>query len=72
MSEDTNPYDEAEEAWRDLIRAAERLQSAANRLKDGDRSVDGYEIERAFRKHKPELMKKHLQGLQEHRRDNRL
>ena len=71
MAED-NPYDEAEAAWKDLIHAAERLQAAANRIKNGERSVDGYEIERAFRKHKPELMKKHLQGLQEHRKENRL
>jgi hypothetical protein len=67
-----NPYDEAETAWKDLIAAAERLQAAANRIKDGQRSVDGYEIERALRKHRPELMKKHLEGLEQHRRENRL
>ena len=71
MSPD-NAYDEAEAAWKDLIAAADRLQEAANRIKDGARSVDGYEIERALRKHRPEMMRKHLEGLQQHRRENRV
>ncbi len=67
-----NAYDEAEAAWRDLIAAAARLQAAANRVKNSRRSIDGYEIERALRKHKPELMAGHLEGLQNHRKENRL
>ena len=67
-----NPYDEAEAGWEDMIAAAARLQAAANRIKDGPRSIDGYEIERAFRKHRPELMQKHLKGLREHRKENRV
>jgi hypothetical protein len=67
-----NPYDEAEEGWKDLMAAAARIQAAANRIKDGARSIDGYEIERALRKHKPELMNGHLEGLRQHRGQNRL
>ena len=67
-----NLYDEAETAWQDLISAASRLKEAANALKDSENSVDGYEIERALRKHRPELMAKHLEGLRQHRKDNRL
>jgi len=66
-----NPYDEAEAGWQDLIQAASRIQAAANRIKDGANSIDGYEIERALRKHKPELMKGHLEGLRQHRKENR-
>jgi len=64
-----NPYDDAEAAWEQLIAAAKRLQDAANLIKDGDRSVDGYEIERALRRHRPELLAKHLDGLRQHRKD---
>ena len=67
-----NPYAEAEAGWQDLIAAVQRIQAAANRIKDGTRSIDGYEIERTLRKHKPELMKAHLEGLRQHRRENRL
>ena len=67
-----NPYAEAEAGWQDLIAATKRIQAAANRIKDGARSIDGYEIERTLRKHRPELMKQHLEGLQRHRRENRL
>jgi hypothetical protein len=67
-----NPYDEAEAAWKELIAAAKRLQAAANLLKEGERSVDGYEVERALRKHRPELMERHLEGLRDHRKDFRL
>ncbi|MGQ9590053.1 MAG: hypothetical protein ACUVYA_07140 [Planctomycetota bacterium] len=68
----TNPYDEAEAGWEALIAAARQIQAAANRIKDGPRSIDGYEIERALRKHRPELMKEHLEGLRKHREENRL
>lgn len=67
-----NAYAEAEAGWQDLIQAAARIQAAANRIKDGPRSIDGYEIERTLRKHKPEMMKTHLEGLQAHRRENRV
>ena len=69
---DENPYAEAVAGWEDLIAAANRILAAANEIKNGEHSVDGYEIERALKKHKPELMRKHLDGLQEHRRENRL
>ena len=67
-----NAYAEAEAGWQDLIAAAARIQAAANRIKDGARSVDGYEIERTLRKHRPDLMKAHLEGLRQHRREHRL
>jgi hypothetical protein len=67
-----NPYAEAEAGWEDLIAAARRIQSAANRIKEGARSIDGFEIERTLRKHKPELMKQHIDGLRQHRREHRL
>jgi len=67
-----NAYDEAEAGWQDLIQAALRIQGAANRIKDFPRSNAGYEIERTLRKHKPELMKTHLEGLRAHRRQNRV
>ncbi len=68
----TNPYDEAEAGWEALIAAAKQIQVAANRIKESPRSLDGYEIERALRKHKPELMKEHLEALRKHRKENRL
>jgi hypothetical protein len=67
-----NPYDEAEAGWQELIDAAARIQAAANRIKDGARSIDGYEIERTLRKHRPELMKSHLEGLRQHRTEHRV
>ena len=66
-----NPYDEAEAGWKELIAAAARIQAAANHIKAGPNPLDGYEIEKALRKHKPELMKGHLEGLQGYRRQNR-
>ena len=67
-----NPYERAIAGWEALIAAANEIQEAATEIKTGERSVDGYEIERALRKHKPEMMRKHLEGLQEHRREHRL
>ena len=69
---DESPYDEIEQGWLDLIAAANRIQVAANQIKAGSRSADGYEVERALKKHKPELLRKHLEGLQAHRRENRI
>jgi hypothetical protein len=69
---ETNPYDEAEAGWRDLIAAAERILAAAQQIKQGENSIDGYEIERAVKKHKLDMMRKHLDGLRQHRADNRL
>lgn len=71
-SADENPYEQAEQGWRDLIAAVDRIQGAANKLKKTERSIDGYEIEKALVKHKPELMKKHLEGLRAHRKENKL
>ncbi len=65
-----NAWDEAEAGWQDLINAVQRIQSAANRIKETDRSFDGYEIERTLRRHRPELIKQHLEGLRQHRKDN--
>ena len=67
-----DPYDEAEAGWADLIAAAARIQAAANQIKESERSIDGYEIERTLRKHRADLMKSHLEGLRQHRKDNRL
>ncbi len=67
-----NPYEEVEQGWQDLIAAANRILAAANKIKTGARSVDGYDIERTLKKHKPELMRKHLEGLQSHRRERRV
>ena len=67
-----NPYDLAEQGWRDLIAAVDKIQAAANRLKKTERSIDGYDIEKAIVKHKPELMRKHLEGLVMHRKENKL
>ena len=73
MAESTdNVYVQAEEGWQELIAAAAKVQDAANKMKKTERSVDGYNIERALQKHKPEMMKLHLMGLQEHRKDNKL
>lgn len=65
-----NPWDEAEAGWQDLVNAAQRIQAAANTIKESDRSFDGYEIERTLRRHRPEVMKQHLEGLRQHRKDN--
>jgi hypothetical protein len=67
-----NPWDEAEAGWNDLVNAAARIQLAASRIKESDRSFDGYEIERTLRRHRPDLMKEHLEGLRKHRKDNRV
>jgi len=71
-AKEENPYDLAEQGWRDLIAAVDRIQAAANKLKKTERSIDGYDIEKAIVKHKPELMKKHLEGLLAHRKENKL
>jgi hypothetical protein len=67
-----NAYDLAEQGWRDLLAAVDKIQAAANKLKKSERSIDGYDIEKAIVKHKPELMKKHLDGLLAHRKENDL
>ena len=71
-SSEENPYELAEQGWKDLVDAAEKIQSAANLLKKTENSIDGYNIERALIKHKPDLMSQHLAGLQEHRKDKKL
>lgn len=72
IGKEENPYNLAEQGWRDLLTAVDRIQAAANRLKKTERSIDGYDIEKALVKHKPELMKKHLEGLLAHRKENKL
>jgi hypothetical protein len=67
-----NPWQLAEEGWADLVKAAAKVQTAADAIKQTDRSVDGYNIERTLNKHKPHLMQEHLQGLREHRQANKL
>ncbi|MCZ7649321.1 MAG: hypothetical protein M5U26_29370 [Planctomycetota bacterium] len=62
-------YDQAEEGWRELVAAAGKILEAAGKLKKTERSIDGYNIERAVLKHKPELMSQHLDGLVEHRKE---
>jgi hypothetical protein len=65
-----NPWQSAEEGWAELIAAAKKIQAAADEIKKGDRSIDGYNIERSLNKHKPDLMKQHFDGLKEHRKSN--
>lgn len=67
-----NPYEQAEQGWAELVAAAEKIQDAANKIKKTDKSVDGYNIERALIKHKPDLMKQHYEGLKLHRSENKL
>ena len=70
--ETLNPYQLAEEGWADLVAAAAKVQAAADKLKQTERSIDGYNIERALNKHKPLMMQQHLEGLREHRKENKL
>ena len=65
-------YQLAEEGWEELVKAAAKVQKAANAIKKTERSVDGYNIERTLNKHKPHLMAEHLAGLREHRKTNEL
>ena len=75
MPEETqaeNSYAQAEQGWLEMVAGAAKIQAAANKLKKTERSIDGYNIERALLKHKPEQIQVHLEGLREHRRDNKL
>ena len=67
-----NPWQMAEEGWDELVKAAEKIQAAANGIKKTDRSIDGYNIERSLNKHKPDLMKQHRDGLKLHRKENKV
>ncbi|MFH0940050.1 MAG: hypothetical protein V1899_12330 [Planctomycetota bacterium] len=67
QNENTNPWQMAEEGWAELIKATAKIQAAADAIKKTDCSIDGYNIERALNKHKPQLMEEHLNGLREHR-----
>ncbi|MBE7462572.1 MAG: hypothetical protein HS116_03660 [Planctomycetes bacterium] len=62
-------YDEAEAGWKEMLAGVEKVQAAAAKLKKSERSIDGYNIERALFKHKPDLIKQHLEGLLEHRKE---
>ena len=67
-----NPWQDAEDGWKELVAAAMKIQAAANEIKKGTRSIEGYNIERSLNKHKPDLMKEHLADMQEHRKLNGL
>ena len=67
-----NPWQMAEDGWAELVAAAAKIQAASNAIKQTERSVDGYNIERSLNKHKPLLMKQHYDGLKEHRQTNKL
>jgi len=72
MAETENPWQMVEEGWSELMQAANKIQAAADIIKKGERSIDGYNIERALNKHKPHLIEEHLKGLREHRQENKL
>ena len=67
-----NAWQMAEDGWAELVAAAAKIQAAANLIKKGERSIDGYNIERSLNKHKPNLMTEHLEGLRMHRKENKL
>jgi len=67
-----NPWQMAEEGWSELVKAAEKIQAAADLIKKTDRSIDGYNIERSLNKHKPDLMRQHCEGLKLHRKENKV
>ena len=67
-----NPWQMAEEGWAALIAAAEKVQRAANLIKQTEHSVHGYNIERALNKHKPHLLEEHYRGLKDFRQENKL
>ncbi len=71
-AKEANDYALAEQGWQEMVAGAAKIQAAANKLKKSERSIDGYNIERALIKHKPEQIQVHLEGLREHRRDNKL
>ncbi len=62
-------YKLAVEGWEELNAAANKIQKAADLLKKSENSIDGYNIERALIKHKPDMMEDHLRGLLEHIED---
>jgi len=69
---DENPYQMAEDGWKELVAAAAKVQAAANILKKSEKSIEGYNIERSLNKHKPDVMKQHLEGLQIYRKENKV
>jgi hypothetical protein len=73
MSENVpSPWQQAEEGWAELVAAANKIQAAANVIKDSPRSIDGYNIERSLNKHKPHMMLEHLEGMRAHRQEHKL
>jgi hypothetical protein len=66
---DENPYEMAETGWREFLEASKKIQRAANLLKKSATPIDGYNIEKALIKHKPNLIEQHLEGLRAHRKD---
>ena len=70
--ENVNPWQLAEDGWKELAAAAAKIQRAANLIKKTERSVDGYNIERSLNKHKPQLMTEHMEGQIAHRKEHSL
>ncbi len=62
----------AETGWAELIAAADKIQKAANLIKQSEHSIHGYNIERALAKHKPHLMQEHYTSLKEFREESKL
>jgi hypothetical protein len=67
-----NAYQMAEDGWADLVKAAAKIQAAADLIKKTERSIDGYNIERSLNKHKPDLMARHLENLQAFRKESKV
>jgi hypothetical protein len=65
-----NPWQQAEDGWRELVAASEKILAAAKAIQKTERSVDGYNIEKSLNKHKPDMMRLHLEGLRLHRKEH--
>jgi len=59
-------FKEVEQGWLDLEAAAQRIQAAADKLKETDKSIAGFQVEKALNKHKAYLIPAHRQNLQEY------
>jgi hypothetical protein len=70
MEESSNPWQDAEEGWTALVAASEKIRAAAKAIQKTERSIDGYNIEKSLNKHKPDLMREHMEGLKLHRVEN--
>lgn len=72
MADTTNPWQQAEEGWTELVAASEKILAAAKAIQKTERSIDGYNIEKSLNKHKPQLMTEHRDGLKMHRAEHKL